>query len=134
MTVFPDTQAVALQESRRRAARETFLSQTPLALVAIAAVVAIVAVNATDTRKASGAGSAAATRRAAPPVSCAECGEVVSIKPLPAGASGPSGSAQGYTLEVRMDDGTLRTVKHPSGGFEVGDRVRVNGSALSVGG
>jgi len=134
MTIFPDTQAVASRPSRRRAARETFLSQTPLALVAIAAVVAIVAVNAADTRKAPGADSTAAVRRAAPPPPCADCGEVVSIKPIFAGESGQSGSAQGYALEVRMDDGTLRTVKQPSGGFDVGDRVRVNGNALTAGG
>lgn len=134
MTVFPDTQAVALEDSRRRPARESFLSQTPLALMAIVAVAAIVAVNTPDTHKAPAANPAPASRPVGAPASCADCGEIVSIKPIPAAELGVTGPAHGYALEVRMNDGTLRTVKQFSTGFDVGDRVRVNGNALTIGG
>jgi hypothetical protein len=132
MTVFPDTQSVALEDPRRRPARESFLSQTPLALVAIVAVAAIVAVNRADMRSARPA-PAAAAHPVATASGCADCGEVVAIAPLPAAAGGTSGSAQRYALHVRMDDGTLRTVEQPSPGFAVGDRVRVKGNALTTG-
>jgi hypothetical protein len=134
MTVFPDTQAVALKDPRRPVARESFLSQTPLALVAIVAVAAIVAVNTAETPATRGASPAPAPRPAAAPAPCADCGEIVSIRPIPAAELGVAGPEHGYALEVRMNDGSLRTVKQFASGFDVGDRVRVNGNALTIGG
>jgi hypothetical protein len=134
MTVFPDTQAAALQDSRRPVARESFLSQTPLALMAIVAVAAIVAVNTPETPESPVASPAPASRPAEAPASCADCGEIVSIRPIPAAELGAAGSEHGYALEVRMNDGSLRIVKQFASGFDVGDRVRLNGNALTVGG
>lgn len=134
MTVFPDTEAAALQDARRPVARESFLSQTPLALMAIVAVAAIVAVNTPETRTAPAANPTPASRAVAAPTSCADCGEIVSIRPIPAADLGVAGPKHGYALEVRMSDGSLRIVKHFTSGFNVGDRVRVNGNALRIGG
>jgi hypothetical protein len=129
MTVFPDTQAVTLQDpSRRPATRDTFLSQTPLALVAIVAVAAIVAVNVGDTGKPQQA--AAASPAVAVSASCADCGEIVSISPIQATEPAAAGAQLGRVFEVRMSDGSVRIVRHPAGGFAVGDRIRVEGNAL----
>ncbi len=135
MTVFPDTQAVTFDEpSRRPAARETFWSQTPLALVAILAVAAIVAVNVSDIQKPSQARPPAASRAIAAPASCADCGEIVSIRPFQAAEPAAAGSEPGQVLEVRMSDGSVRIVRQSAAGFAVGDRVRVEGDALKRGG
>lgn len=134
MTVFSDTEAAALQDARRPVARESFLSQTPLALMAIIAVAAIVAVNIPETAESPVASPAPASRPAAAPASCADCGEIVSIRPIPAAELGLAVPEHGYALEVRMNDGSLRIVKHFASGLDVGDRVRVNGNALTIGG
>lgn len=128
MTVFPDTQAVTLQDpSRRPATRDTFLSQTPLALVAIVAVAAIVAVNAGDTGRPQ---QAAAASAAVVPASCADCGEIVSISPILAAEAAATGTQPGRVFEVRMSDGSVRVVRQPASGLSVGDRVRVEGNTL----
>lgn len=134
MTVFPDTQDVTLEGSRRQAARESFLSQTPLALMAIAAVAAIVAVNAPERPESPVASPAQASRPASAPASCADCGEIVSIRPIPAAEPGAAGPEHGYAIEVRMNDGSLRIVKSLGSGLRVGERVRVDGNALANGG
>ncbi|MFN3564944.1 MAG: hypothetical protein ACK4V1_03015 [Burkholderiaceae bacterium] len=133
MTVFPDTQAVGLEGSRRATARETFTSQTPLALVAIFAIVAIVAVNSLKTPESSVAAAAPGSQSTAGSISCPDCGEVVAIKPIPAAERGAAGPDHRFAVEVRMSDGSLRIVKQVANGFDVGDRVRVSGNALTIG-
>ncbi len=133
MTVFPDTQVVDSKDERRAAAGDSFRRQTPLALVAIAAVAAIVAVNAPRTQRAQAASAAPAARPAAAPASCADCGVIVSIRRISAPEPGVVGAEDGFALEVRMNDGSLRTVRHSAGGFDVGDRVRVRDDALTPG-
>lgn len=134
MTVFPDTQTVGLERSRRATAGETFVSQTPLALVAIVAIAAIVAVNSSKTPESSVAAAAPRSQSAGGSTACADCGEVVAITPIPAGERGAAGPDHGFVVEVRMSDGSLRVVKQSSaGGVDVGDRVRVDGNALTIG-
>lgn len=134
MTAFPDTQTVTLQDaSRRPAARDTFLSQTPLALVAIIAVAAIIAVNIGNTREPPQSRPAAAPRAMAAPGSCADCGEIVSIGPIRAAEPAAAGAQADRVLEVRMSDGSVRIVRPSAGRFAVGDRVRVEGHALKRG-
>ncbi|GAB4473776.1 MAG: hypothetical protein OHK0044_18170 [Burkholderiaceae bacterium] len=135
MTVFPDTQAVTLQDSSRRPARrETFLSQTPLALVAIVAIAAIVAVNIADAPEPARARPAAAQRAMSAPASCTGCGEIVSIRPLRVAEPGAADGEPGVEVDVRMSDGSVRTVRQPAGGFAIGDRVRLGGNVLKRGG
>lgn len=134
MTVFPDTQAVTLQDSSRRPARrETFLSQTPLALVAIVAVAAIVAVNIGDAPEPARARPAAAERAMPAPASCTDCGEIVAIRPLRAAEPAAADGEPGVEVDVRMNDGSVRTVRQAAGGFAVGDRVRLGGNELKRG-
>lgn len=130
MTAFPDTQAVGLEGSRRATARETFMSQTPLALVAILAIAAIVAVNAPETPQSSAA--TPVSQATAASIACPDCGEVVAIKPIPAAEAGAAGPVA-FAVEVRMSDGSLRVVRQSASRFGVGDRVRVNGDALTTG-
>jgi hypothetical protein len=108
-----------------------FWSQVPVVLFTMAAVAAIVVVN---------------TRiRAAPlptliappveihlaPVDCGDCGEVIAVRAAAADEVGaPDQTQGGVVLDVRMTDGSVRTVKQFSPGFDVGDRVQVNGNAL----
>jgi hypothetical protein len=137
MTVFPDTQAMpALEAPRGDAPRDSFRSQTPIALLAIVAVGAILAVNTSgpDEALAGGAERAPSQRLKPAPALCAECGEVISIRRIPAGELGDPGPDEGYALELRMNDGSRRIVKQFAPGFDVGDRVRVNGNALTLGG
>lgn len=133
MTVFPDTQAVGLERSRRATARETFVSQTPLALVAILAIAAIVAVNSREAPESSATSAAPGSRSAAGSTACADCGEVVAIRTISAAEPGVAGPDRGFAVEVRMSDGSLRVVKQSASGIDVGDRVRVNGNALTIG-
>jgi hypothetical protein len=114
-----------------------FWSQIPVVLFAIAAVVAIVAVN-THEPAVGVPGSDPAPTTIAPevgldPADCADCGEVIAVRPAQNGDAGATGQIQGAVLiDVRMNDGSVRTVKQLAPGFEVGDRVKVNGSELSA--
>jgi hypothetical protein len=111
-----------------------FWSQVPVVLFALAAVVAIVVVNAHTRAGALPAGPAASTTAIEvqlDPVNCVDCGEVIAVRPAGAEDVGAPGQTQGGVLvDVRMTDGSIRTVKQFSPGFDVGDRVQVNGNAL----
>lgn len=109
-----------------------FWSQVPVVLFTLAAVVAIFVVNSRQP---------AAPAPAEPlvpaidvrldPVDCADCGEVIAVRAVTAeDVDAPGQIPGGVLLDVRMTDGSIRTVKQFSRGFDVGDRVQVNGNAL----
>lgn len=134
MSAFSDTQGLeTARRGERPTLRDSFWGQTPAAVLAIAAVVAIVFVN-TSQRPAAPAStpasvSPAAADKSAPSAKadCADCATatVLSIQQLQ--GTGDSG----FAVEVRMNDGTRRTIRHFAAGFEPGDAVVVNGNALT---
>jgi hypothetical protein len=104
-----------------------FWSQVPVVAFAAAAVIAIVLVNG---RAQPDARTTAAPGDAAPvPAACADCGEVIAIRAAPAAQADAADA--GVLLEVRMGDGTVRTIRQFAPAFSVGDRVEVNGDALT---
>lgn len=110
-----------------------FWSQVPVVLFTLAAVVAIVLVNAHSQADAlTPAASQAVEEVHLDPVDCHDCGEVIAVRverEHPAGgADAPAPNA--VLLDVRMLDGSVRTVRQFAPGFDVGDRVQVNGNAL----
>jgi hypothetical protein len=116
-----------------------FWSQIPVVLFAVAAVVAIVAVNThapavavpATLPAALPAAPSTATEVRLDPVDCTDCGEVIAVRPAEDEDAGAAGQLQGGLLiDVRMNDGSVRTVKQLAPGFDVGDRVQVNGNAL----
>ena len=67
------------------------------------------------------------------PVNCADCGEIIAIRPVDSDdAANPDQVKGAVLIEVRMSDGSVRTVKQQSTGYKVGDRVQVNGDALAI--
>ena len=105
-----------------------FWSQVPVVLFTIAAVLAIFWVNNGNQAAPASAPAVAPTEVRLAPVGCADCGEIIAIRPAPAGDAGSPVGA--ILLDVRMTDGTVRTIKQFSTGFDVGDHVQVNGNAL----
>lgn len=127
MSVFPDTQVLPTIDGRRASVpRDSFRSQTPIALLAIVAIAAILAVNTAGTRDV-----LAVDPGSMLPAECADCGVIVAIRPIAAADSGVVGSNRGFALEVRMGDGSRRIVEQLATGLDIGDRVRVNGDALT---
>jgi hypothetical protein len=64
---------------------------------------------------------------------CADCGEITAIHvDAPQEVEGGA-IEQAHVLEVRMQDGSQRLIRHSSPDFSVGDRVRVSENTL-VGG
>lgn len=148
MSAFSDTQGFAnARAAEAKARREGFWAQTPAAVLAIAAVVAIVFVNGPDrhgpdkhgpdqhapsttsrTAVPAATTSSAASKPAAAPITadCPDCATVLSVQQLL--GTGDSG----FAVEVKMKDGTRRTVRQFAAGFEVGDIVVVNGNALTL--
>jgi hypothetical protein len=112
-----------------------FWSQVPVVLFTLVAVVAIVVVN-TRTHAVPAPVPAEPVIEIHPaPVNCADCGEVIAVRAAAAEEVGAPGQVDsGVVLDVRMTDGSVRTVKQFSRGFDVGDRVQVNGNALVAGG
>jgi hypothetical protein len=109
-----------------------FWSQVPVVLFTVAAVVAIFMVNTHTPAVAQAATPVVpATEVRLDPVDCADCGEVIAVRAAPAEEVGsPDQTSSGVLIDVRMTDGSIRTVKQFSPGFDVGDRVQVNGNAL----
>jgi hypothetical protein len=108
-----------------------FWSQVPVVLFTIAAVVAIFVVNNRTQAAPRPALTPAAVDVQLAPVSCPTCGQVIAIRPAPADEVGAPGSvASGVLLDVRMSDGTVRTIRQFFPAFDVGDHVQVNGNAL----
>lgn len=144
MSLFSDTQGVsthgvatAQPAEAAQPRRDGFWAQTPAAALAIAAVVAIVFVNGPDRQAPAKAQPTVATAAAAGPASekaaatplptdCPDCAVVLSVQQLH--GTGDSG----FALEVRMRDGTRRTIRQFAAGFDVGDVVLVNGNALTL--
>jgi hypothetical protein len=109
-----------------------FWSQVPVVLFTVAAVVAIFMVN-THAPAVAQAATAAVPAAEIPldPVDCADCGEVIAVRAAPAEEVGSADeTSSAFLIDVRMTDGSIRTVKESSPGFNVGDRVQVNGNAL----
>ena len=108
-----------------------FWSQVPVVLFTVAAVVAIVIVNNHRQAALLPAEAVTATEVDLAPVECADCGEVIALRAAAAEEVGAPGQVEGgVVFDVRMTDGSIRTVRQFSPGFEVGDRVQVNGNAL----
>ena len=143
MSAFSDTQGHdPARSAERHVLRDSFWGQTPAAVLAIAAVVAIVFVNSPQRQRSAESAEPRAARVTAPaavstPVpakaaapatkgDCADCATVLSIQQLQ--GTGDSG----FAVEVKMADGTRRTVRHFAAGFEPGDDVLVNGNALTL--
>jgi hypothetical protein len=122
-----------MRGSRSRSAwLDSFWSQTPLALLAIGAVVAIIAVN-----RPVPAPAPEPVRVAVTPVlvaeidsRCTECGEIVSVE-LVSLHPDTAPSIKTFELNVRMSDGTLRTIRQFAPVFDIGDRVRVNAGTVA---
>jgi hypothetical protein len=64
------------------------------------------------------------------PVGCAECGEVIAVRAAEGNEAAVNPALHPILLDIRMSDGTVRTVRQLAPGFDVGDRVLVNGNAL----
>ena len=97
-------------------ARDTFSAQTPLVVIGLAAIGMILLIN-SHARP-------TAPREKVVVHSCSECGTVMAVRR--ASDSAP------YIVEIQMLDGSLRTIPQTAAAFNVGDIVRVNGSALTL--
>ena len=98
-------------------ARDTFSAQTPLVVIGLAAIGMILLIN-SHARP-------TAPREKVIVHSCSECGTVMAVRRA-------SDSTPSYLVEIQMLDGSLRTIPQIAAGFNVGDIVRVNGSALTL--
>ena len=108
-----------------------FWSQVPVVLFTVAVVVAIVVVNTRIQAAPLPVALPPAIEVDLAPVGCLDCGEVIAVRAAPNDEVGAPERAQGgVVLDVRMTDGSVRTVKQFAPGFNVGDRVQVNGNAL----
>jgi len=109
-----------------------FWSQVPVVLFTVAAVVAIVVVNKHTQAAALPAAPTPAIEVHLDPVDCADCGEVIAVHALEAQDAANPAQGGGVLLDVRMNDGSVRTFKQLGPGFDVGDRVQVNGNTLAA--
>jgi len=122
-----ETSSLAPASTRKKSvmaeadARDTFVAQTPLAVIGLAAIGMILLIN-------SHARPTPAHARAAEKivvVACAECGTVVAVRRT-------ADVELSYVVEVQMLDGSLRMIQQLAGRFNVGDIVQVNGNALTL--
>jgi hypothetical protein len=122
------------------ARHDTLRSQTPVALLMVCAVAALVLVNlappgTSNASKAPGAPvspvvpTTPATAAESRP--CAGCGEVVAVRPMTASKFGAAAVEGGIAIDVRMPDGSLRTVRSEQADVRVGMRVQLPGSRAS---
>ena len=127
-----DAYALARGPRSRAAWLDSFWSQTPLALLAIGAVAAIIAVNRPAPPAAPEPVRVVVTPAPIADVEsrCIECGEIVSVQ-LVSLHPDTAPSIKTFELNVRMSDGTLRTVRQFAPMFDIGDRVRVSGGTLA---
>jgi len=108
-----------------------FWSQVPVVLFTLLAVVAIVVVNTHTEAGPSPLQGEPVIEIHPAPLDCSDCGEVIAVRAAAADEVGAPGQVDsGVVLDVRMTDGSVRTVKQFSRGFDVGDQVRVKGNAL----
>jgi hypothetical protein len=112
----PPSETPPTPESPRR-----FRDETLLVLLTVVAVAGIALINVPH------------ETRPATPELCADCGEVIGIHESGSVESGQAatGSDARVDIDVRMLDGSLRTIKQSARSFDIGDHVRVNGNALS---
>ena len=125
----PGTVTTSLDPDQLPPDRDTFGAQTPVALVAIAAVAAILLVNSWT--------APASRSRVAPTLApalvdwsdCNACGQIVRIRaraaPVPA-------DAPTFEIDIRMRNGTQRTIEQHAPGLMVGDHVRLTGGTLTL--
>ncbi|MEP6607711.1 MAG: hypothetical protein ABJA83_03430 [Burkholderiaceae bacterium] len=97
--------------------RDTFSAQTPLVVIGLAAIGLIFLIN-------SHARPTPTPERVAV-VTCAECGTVVGVRR----AADPTLS---YVIEIQMLDGSFRTTRQSTAGFNVGDIVQIRGNFLTL--
>ena len=103
--------------------RDTLRKQTPAALLMVGALAALFVVNAPQ--------RAPALVQMQPVSPCEQCGEVIAVRPITASKFGePAAARGGLALDVRMQDGSLRTIKHDTGEVRIGSRVHVGGDVL----
>lgn len=93
--------------------------QTPIAVVGLVAIGMILAVNFFARPPLPGAGPATSA------ADCAQCGTVVAVRRS-------AHSVPVTFVEVRMADGSLRTLRASGGQFSVGDPVEVRDGALAL--
>ena len=91
--------------------------RTPLVVIGLAAIGMILLIN-SHARP-------TAPREKVVIYSCSECATVVAVRRA-------ADSAPSYIVEVQMLDGSLRAIPQTAAGFNVGDIVRVNGTALTL--
>lgn len=114
------------------ARRDTFATQTPLALLAIGCIVAILAINqpAREVLPSLSPGAPLAATVALPlpadaPAQCTDCGEVVGVSTVSLHPD-VAPTIKTFQLEVRLPDGSVRTVRQFAPVLEVGTRVRLS--------
>ncbi len=112
----PPSETPPTPESPRR-----FRDETLLVLLTVVAVAGIALINVPH------------ETRPATPELCADCGEVIGIHESGSaeGTPGAAASEAQIVIDVRMLDGSLRTVKQNARNVDIGDHVHVNGNALS---
>jgi hypothetical protein len=92
--------------------------QLPIAVVGLVAIGMILAVNFFARPPLAGLGATA------PDADCAECGTVVAVRRS-------AHSVPVTFVEIRMADGSVRTLRAAGGQFNVGDAVEVRDGALA---
>lgn len=107
------------KKSARPDARDTFVAQTPLAVIGLAAIGMILLIN-SHARP-----TPARSSEKIVVVACAECGTVIAVRRI-------ADVELSYVVEVQMLDGSLRMIRQMAGPFNVGDIVQVNGNALTL--
>ncbi len=115
-TLHTTTESVAAPVRRRDSLR----AQTPAAMLMVAAVAALLMVN-----------RAPAPQAASASVACEHCGEVVAVRPVTASKFGlPQAPEGSLALDVRMEDGSVRTIRSDDRNVHIGMRVPVTGGAV----
>ncbi len=100
--------------------RDSLRAQTPAAMLMVAAVAALVMVN-----------RAPAPQVSAVAAGCDQCGEVVAVRPVTASKFGlPQAPEGSLALDVRMEDGSVRTIRSEDRNVHIGMRVPVTGGAV----
>jgi hypothetical protein len=92
--------------------------QMPVIMVGLIAMAILIAIHLTSKPQGSTSG------RLLEPATCPGCGTVVAVRRS-------AHSVPVYFVEIRMDDGSLKTVRHREEAFRIGDLVEVNGDALA---
>ncbi len=101
--------------------RDSLRAQTPAAMLMVAAVAALLMVNRAPTPQ-----SATVSM-----VACDQCGEVVAVRPVTASKFGlPQAPEGSLALDIRMEDGTVRTIRSDDRNVHIGMRVPVTGGAV----